>query len=96
MMSSWCLPGRMEQGARRRVEPAEFGRQSKLVGYVGLAGDVVVATLFLGLRPFEQMINYVLAAAIVVSGIVLLYVFAVRFPRNYERNYARMYEPKPK
>ena len=96
MMSLWGLPGRMEQGTGRRVEPAEFGKQSRLVGYAGLAGDVVVATVFLGLRPFEQMINYVLAAAIVASGIVLLYVFAVRFPRNYERNYARMYEPKPK
>jgi len=86
----------MEQETKRRVEPAEFGRQSKLVGYAGLAGDVVVATVFLALQPFEQVINYVLAAAIVAIGIVLLYVFAFRFPRNYERNFARMYDPKLK
>ena len=85
----------MEQ-TKKTVEPGEFRRQARLVGYMGLAGDIVVASVFLMLRPFEETVNYVLALALVTSGLVLLYLFAVRFPRNYERNFARLYEPKLK
>ena len=87
--------GCMEQ-TKKTVEPGEFRRQARLVGYMGLAGDIVVASVFLMLRPFEETVNYVLALALVTSGLVLLYLFAVRFPRNYERNYARLLEPRPK
>lgn len=82
--------------AKKRVEPEEFRRQARLVGFMGLAGDIVVASVFLMFKPFEELLNYVLALALVGSGIVLLYLFAVRFPRNYEKNFARLYEPKPK
>lgn len=85
----------MEQ-TRKRVEPEEFRRQARLVGFMGLAGDVVVASVLLLLQPFEETVTYILALALVTSGLVLLYLFAVRFPRNYERNFARLYEPKPK
>ena len=85
----------MEQ-TKKRVEPQEFRRQARLVGFMGLAGDVVVASVFLMFQPFEETVNYLLALVLVASGLVLLYLFAYRFPRNYERNFARLYEPKLK
>ena len=84
----------MEQ-IKKRVEPEEFRRQARLVGFMGLAGDVVIASLFLIFRPFDEVVNYLLALVIVASGLVLLYLFSYRFPRNYERNFRRLYGPKP-
>ena len=86
----------MEQGPAKRVEPGEFRRQARLVAFMGLAGDVAIAAVFLIFEPFEPTITYALAAALLASGVFFTYLFGVRFPRNYEKNYARMYEPKLK
>jgi hypothetical protein len=85
----------MEQ-TTNRVAPEEFRRQARLVGFMGLAGDVVVASVFLMFQPFDETVNYLLALALVVSGLVLMYLFAFRFPRNYEKNFAKLHEPKLK
>ena len=86
----------METPMSRRIEPEVFRKQARLVGLVGLAGDVIVALVFIALHPIGQIASYVLAAILVASGLVLAYVFGVVFPRRYELNYARMYEPKLK
>jgi hypothetical protein len=84
----------MERQTTRRVEPVQFRKQAIRVGLAGLAMDVVVAAVFVVLHPFERTVSYILAAALVGLGLVLSYVFSVVFPRRYEANYARMYEPR--
>jgi len=86
----------MEQAAAKRITPEEFRRQAKLVGFMGLACDVAFAALFILFEPFEPMITHALAAALLAIGLFFTYLFAVRFPSNYEKNYARLYEPKLK
>lgn len=86
----------METPINRRVEPETFRKQARLVGLTGLAGDIVVALVFVILRPLGGDLSYILAAVLVGAGLTLSYVFGIVFPKRYEANYARMYEPKLK
>jgi hypothetical protein len=79
-----------------KVEPAEFSRQARLVGLIGLMMDVIVAAVIIAFHPFEMAVTYTLSAALVCMGLGLAYVFVVVFPRRYERYYAHMLEPKLK
>jgi len=82
----------MEQQPVPRVPPSEFRRQSRFVGFVGLAMDILVATVILAFRPFDRDLTYVLIAALIGAGVVMTYVFAVLFPNKYERYYNHLLE----
>jgi cobalamin synthase len=80
----------MEHDPLPKIPPSELRSQMRFVGLIGLAMDVLVAAVILAFQPFEQNIRYVLVAALVAAGTVLTYVFAVVFPKKYERYYNRL------
>jgi hypothetical protein len=86
----------MEERSLPKVEPAEFARQARFVGLIGLTMDVLVAIVIVAFHPFEEAVTYTLSAALVCVGLGLAYIFVVVFPRRYERYYAHMLEPRPK
>jgi len=90
-MSLVHFPPNVAEGPPRTVAPSQFKKQFTLVALVAFSGDVVVAIVFLLLQPFEALINYVLAASLLASGSVLLYLFSVVFPKRYKANYEMKY-----
>jgi len=56
--------------------------------------DALVAAVLLAFQPFEQNILLILVAGLIGSGIILTYLFAVVFPKNYKKNYELFYGPE--
>jgi len=59
-------------------------RNFRTIAYVGLAGDLVIAAVFVLLRPFGDDVDYYVAAFMVAAGVSFLTLFGRIFPKRYE------------
>ena len=56
----------------------------RLIAYIGLAGDLVIAAVFVLLRPLANDIDYFIAAVMVASGIGMFVLVGWFLPKRYE------------